>query len=187
MNEDIKAKVNAEDFDEGFDRFYDETDAPTAKVIEVLDLIMKKEYALDIIAGKKKVEVRNWSMHYYDRLYDKDVTEWNDLHENDSEEMYWRIIRYSDPLRYVKKIHFHNYNNSWYLDVLCDLNSEIVCNPEQVKYVQEELDCHEFDEVLEEYIKINEGKAEEEQQWPMYFYFVLSEVLDTNLPTVEKK
>ena len=187
MSEDIKAKVFAEDFDEGSDRFYDETWAPEPREIEVLNLIMRKEYAQEILSGKKNIEVRSWSQHYYNRLYDKDVDLWNAQHENDSEEMFWRIVRYSDPIRPVMAIHFHNYNNTWYLDVECTFNSEIVCNPEQVKYVQEAFDCHEFDDVLEEYIKINEGKAKEEQQWPMYFYFVLGDVLDTNLPSFEKK
>ena len=43
--------------------------------IQCLNLIMKKQYALDIINGKKKVEYRNYSKHYFDRLYDKKMLE----------------------------------------------------------------------------------------------------------------
>lgn len=46
---------------------------PTAEDIEVLDLVMVKKYALEILEGKKTVDFRQCSRHFNSRLYDKKV------------------------------------------------------------------------------------------------------------------
>ena len=154
--------------------FEQHPDCPRPKPIECLNLIMRREFAEEILAGTKKVEIRSYSQHYVDRLYDKDVLAYEDKHWDD-EVMRMQMIDFNDSVRAVKKIHFHNYNNSWFLDVECVDNNTVLLVNEQVKYLQDEYGCHEFDEELE---RLNRRNAEER---PTYFYFAIGETLGTNL------
>ena len=154
--------------------FEQHPDCPRPKPIECLNLIMRREFAEEILAGTKKVEIRSYSQHYVDRLYDKDVLAYEDKHWDD-EVMRMQMIDFNDSVRAVKKIHFHNYNNSWFLDVECVDNNTVLLVDEQVKYLQTEYGCHDFDEELE---RLNRRNAEER---PMYFFFAVGRILDTNL------
>ena len=149
-------------------------DCPRPKPVECLNLIMRREFAEEILAGTKRVEIRSYSQHYVDRLYDKDVLAYEDKHWDD-EVMRMQMIDFNDSVRAVKKIHFHNYNNSWFLDVECVDNNTVLLVDEQVKYLQDEYNCHEFDEELE---LLNRCHAEER---PIYFFFAVGQILGTNL------
>ena len=145
-------------------------DNKIAEPLEVLNLIMRKEFALEIVQGKKKVEFRAYSEHFSSRLYDQDVLNFMQLHKNETD-----ILDECDPLRAVRIIHFHNYENSWFLDVECILNDVVAVTDEDVAYLNEEYDCHELDEQLQTL------KSTGEDNRPMYFYFVIGKVLKTNL------
>lgn len=56
--------------------FMEKYKAPACEPIEVLDLVMRREFAEAILSGEKKVEVRNGSEHYFNRLTDKKVNQW---------------------------------------------------------------------------------------------------------------
>ena len=162
-------------FDEARRKFFEEhPDCPKPKPIECLNLIMRREFAEEILAGTKTVEVRSYSKHYAERQYDKDVLAYEDKHWDD-ELMRLQMLDFNDSVRAVKKIHFHNYNNTWFLDVECIDNNTVLMVDEQVRYLQNEYDCHEFDEELAE---LNKRKAEYR---PMYFYFAIGKIIDTNL------
>ena len=92
--------------------------APDTQDLECLNLIMKKENALRILSGEKNVEYRPCTSYYRDRLYDKNVENFYERHKED-ESIAREFCHYGflDALRRVKKIHFHNYSNTWYLDV----------------------------------------------------------------------
>lgn len=141
-----------------------------AEPLEVLNLVMRKQFAQEIIQGKKKIEFRAYSEHYSSRLYDKEVLQYMQLHKNESE-----IIDQCDPLREVRAIHFHNYDNTWFLDCECELNDVVAVTDDDVKYLQDEYGCHDLDEQL------SQLKAVGENNRPMYFYFVLGKVINTNL------
>ncbi|MCR4619119.1 MAG: hypothetical protein K5633_00310, partial [Paludibacteraceae bacterium] len=79
------------------------------------------------------------------------------------------------PLRVVKKIHFHDYNNSWFLDVECVGNDVVSVTDEDVKFLREGFGCTELDEQL------SHLQATCEENRPMYFYFVIGQVIETNL------
>ena len=85
-----------------------------AEPIKVLNLIMKKEFAKQILEGTKEIEWRVFSPFYESRLIDDKVLEFKSLHlDNDD------ITYCVSDIRHPKVIHFHNYNNSWMLDVEC--------------------------------------------------------------------
>lgn len=149
-------------------------DCPRPKPIEKLDLVMRKEYAKEIMAGTKTVEVRSYSDFYVSRLYDKDVLDYEDKHWDD-EVMRMMMVDFNDSVRAVRTIHFHDYGKTWYMDVECIDNNTVLINDEQVGYLQEEFDCHEFDEELAD---LNAAKATER---PIYFYFAVGKILGTNL------
>jgi hypothetical protein len=65
-------------------RFFKEhPDCPKPKPIECLSLVMRKEYADEIIAGTKTVEVRDFSEYYQNRLYDKEFLAYEEKHLDD--------------------------------------------------------------------------------------------------------
>ena len=149
-------------------------DCPHSEPIEVLNLIMRKEFAEEILKGEKKVEVRAYSKFYYDRLFDRKVLEWGEKH-CDTDELAADFVDFAEPLRQVKTIRFSNYDKTWFLDVECVENYQLAVVKEQVAYLQEAYDCHEFDELLSD---LDKKKAKDR---PMYFWFAIGNVLDTNL------
>ncbi len=156
-------------------KFFEEhPDCPKPRPIECLNLIMRREYAEEILAGIKRVEIRSYSSHYCDRLYDKAVLDYEDAHWDD-EVMRMQMLDFNDSVRAVKKIHFHNYNNSWFLDVECTDNNTVLLVDEQVQFLQDEYGFHDFDEEL---AGLNKRKAKER---PIFFYFALGDILETNL------
>ena len=138
------------------------------KPIECLNLIMRKEFALEILNGTKTVEFRDLSEHYINRLIDKDTNNWMADHLDDD-----NAVNLISDVRPVKRIHFHNYNNSWTLDVEVVNNDYCAVIDKDVKYLQQAFNCHELDELLNEY-----NQAEEEDR-PIYFYFALGKVIDS--------
>ena len=141
----------------------------TAKDVECLNLIMRREFAEQILKGEKKVEIRAVSQHYLDRLVDKKVADFKGRHENDMD-----VQDLCDPIRLVKKIHFHNYNNSWYLDVAVEMNDFVAADEEGVKFLHDRYNCNELDEVYNSLGNLGDNA-------PCFFYFALGDVLGTNL------
>jgi len=166
---------NDEVFDNARKAFFEaHPDCPHPKPIEKLDLVMKKEFAREILAGTKKVEIRSYTDFYTSRLYDKDVLAYEEDHW-DNELLRMQMIDFNDSVRAVKTIHFHDYGNTWYLDVECPDNNTVVLVDDQVKYLQEQYDFHDFDEELAD---LNSADATER---PIYFYFAIGKILGTNL------
>lgn len=137
--------------------------------IKSLDLLLKKEFAEAIIKGEKKVEFRDYSKHYQDRLYDKVLLDYGN--KNISEKDMDDFVDFARPLRKVESIHFHNFNNSWSLDVEVIDNWTVAVTKEEVENLQMDYDCHELDGVLEE---LEKQKAKDR---PLFFYFALGKIL----------
>ena len=167
--------MTREQYNTARDEFYKRHGAPVSKPVDKLDLIMRKEKALAIIKGDRKVEFRQINDDYYNMLNDEEVYDWMMDHRMDdgmdTEAMYEFIC----PTRPVMTIHFHDDENSWFLDVECTKNDLACLFPKDVEYLQKRFGCHELDHILQEYERKNE------QMRPAFFYFALGKVLDTNL------
>ncbi len=103
------------------------------KLAEAFDLIMRKEFAFDIIEGRKRIEFRNMSQFYIRRFL-------NISGKGKDEKWTFKGTSY---------IHFHDYGNTWFLDVrICD-----VCLLDLSKEsldIMHEYGHHEFDEMAKE-------------------------------------
>lgn len=141
-----------------------------AAEIECLDLIMRKEFAQEILAGNKTVELRAGSDHYGRRLMDLEVFKFISDHADDPDV---RDCVYS--VKKVKTIHFHNYNNSWFLDVECVHNDVTTVAMENVLPIHQEFGCQELVDMAKDFENVpNEEK-------PNFFYFAIGKILKTDL------
>ena len=168
-----KTFKNKEEFYAAYQEFF--KNHPEAKVpesVECLNLIMKRAYAEQILAGTKKLEFREYKPFYIKRLIDPEVADYIQAHPDDED-----VLTFCNEIRQVNSIHFHDYNNSWFLDVECTYNDEFSIVPNDIRMLNEKYGCHDFDDDL----KRMEAMNVPIEDCPWLFFFVCGKVLDTNL------
>lgn len=130
-------------------------------------LIMRKENALDILRGTKKIETRNASEHYDNIFLDKEIIAKNEQAVKEGRDEDWQT-----PLRTdVGAIHFYSTGAPWTLDVRFDEILGVWVNDEGIKFLQDEYGFHDFDDELG---KWNDVPDEEK---PYVYVFHLTEIL----------
>lgn len=135
-----------------------------AKPIDVFNLIMKKENAIEILEGKKRIEWRAYSPHYESRLMDEKVAEFKAMHSDNAD-----ILHAINEVRTPDLIRFHNYNNTWTLDVEC-----VLVKVEQADEVTAQYYADEFnDKTLLDIVKNNKNKDRK----PLFFAFELGAIV----------
>lgn len=178
MSKNLNFKTS-EEYAAARDKFFEShPDAPEAKDVECLSLIMRREYAEQILRGEKPLEFRQYSEFYVKRLIDPDVADYIGAHIDDDE-----VVVFCNDIRQVKNIHFHNYNNSWFLDVECDFNDAFSITKHDIEFLQNKYGVHDFDDDL----KLMEKANLPQNERPWLFYFVCGKVLDTNLEMKPKE
>lgn len=139
---------------------------------EAFNLILRREYAEQILAGSKTVEFRSDSDYYFDMFVDKEIAEHNKangaVYGDDNWEFWFKDVRY---------IHFHNYNNTWFLDVAIKEIGQFMLDSEDVEYYAE--DYPDFAELLAQ-AQANDKLPIEAR--PMMYFLAIDKVIDTNLP-----
>lgn len=165
--------MNKEEFIKEYNAFYNKyPDCPQAEVIESLNLIMKKEYAEAIKCGKKTVEFRDYSKFYADRIFNKAVSEYIAANQTNPDLRHALEKGIVSSIKIVNNLHFHNYNNSWEMDVECISNGIISISPEDIHFIQEQFNCHDLDDMLS--VCKNYG-----DEPPLLFYFACGKVINT--------
>lgn len=118
--------------------------------IEAYPLIMRKENALDILRGKKTIEIRKFS-----GKYEKMFTDFKQLEENEKLRKAGRDEECRPVLRTdIEAVHFYSTGAPWTLDVAIDEIGIGEITEEGIKFMHDEFDFHDFDEQLEEFKRI---------------------------------
>lgn len=140
------------------------------KEVEAYHLIMRKENALEIVNGTKKIEVRNFSDKYCKLFIDVEKEEkvLETQRNNPDAEFSFEDIMRDD----VKYIFFTNYNKSWSLVVELDYITAFELSETDVKHLNEAFDFHDLDESVEEF------KDEPEGEKPLMFGLVLGSIVN---------
>ncbi len=164
---------NIEEFAAAREQFFKtHPNAPIASDVECLNLVMKREYAEQILAGTKKLEFREYKPFYIKKLIDARVADYIQKNLEDDD-----VLTFCNDIRQVHKLHFYNYNRSWYLDVEVTFNDVFCVNKNDIERLHQQYGCHDFDEDL----KYLDAAEVPEEERPWVFFFVVGKILGTDL------
>lgn len=137
---------------------------PTGRQAESFDLIMRKEFAYQIIEGVKKIEFRAVSDFYISRFLRK---------QSDGQ------LEYKDDIEYL---HFHDYNKSWFLDVHIEGVRHKPLHPASADFFHS-YGHYELDEDMQEFAKFSEDDPE---NVPLIFCIPVDAIVNTDLEDLDE-
>jgi hypothetical protein len=145
------------------------------KPVEAYHLIMKKENALDILKGKKKVEIRTFSDKYLSMFIDQEkYKEYQEkLKEPDFQGVDENgVLEFDKTIRTdIKHIYFTNYNKTWSLVVKIHSFYTLSMIKDDIAFLAENFDFHDYDNEWQQF----EGKELDEV--PAFFAIYLDKVI----------
>jgi hypothetical protein len=145
------------------------------KPVEAYHLIMKKENALDILKGKKKVEIRTFSDKYLSMFIDQEkYKEYQEkLKEPDFQGVDENgVLEFDKTIRTdIKHIYFTNYNKTWSLIVKIHSFYTLSMIKDDIAFLAENFDFHDYDNEWQQF----EGKELDEV--PAFFAIYLDKVI----------
>jgi hypothetical protein len=134
--------------------------------VEAYDLLMRKEYALDIISGKKTLEIREFKSHYVNMFTDKEQ-----LAKNEELRKAGKDDECIEPLKATQYVRFHNYNYSWTLDVEIDeIGISTVCR-EDIEDLADAFDFHDYDNEWQQYEHLDDDEK------PVFYWLHIKEIV----------
>ena len=168
------------DNDEVFEKartifFQEHPEVPRPEIIRELDLVIDKADALDVLNEKRRVVYAPYE-DLTDELYDQKVLDFEEAHWDDPL-MKQMLLDFTDSVRGVMKLHLHDESNTWYLDILCEENNTVMVKNDQIMDLQERYGFHDLDDELAKHNSL----GTEVGNRPIYFYFALTKVQNTNL------
>lgn len=164
-----------EEYEEERDRFRKKyPDLPEPQLMECLDLIITRQMAQQIIDGTLTVDYRADCQYYNDLLIDDDVWDYCQAHRDDEELNAGLNIFYSE-IRLVDTIHFHDFNNTWYLDVEVDYNDVCLATKADHDVMREDYKSRFLAD------KVKWQRANPLAPIRTYFYFAIERVIAHNL------
>ena len=137
------------------------------KPVEAYHLIMKKENALVILKGKKKVEIRAFSKKYNDMFINKELYKEFQEYLKDPD----GSMELEDCLNETEYIYFTNYKKSWYLIVEVLDIAVYKMTQEDVEVLNEDYDFHDFDNEWQQYKDLPEDEI------PVFYGLGLADVI----------
>lgn len=135
----------------------------TGAQAESFDLIMRKEFAYQIIDGVKKLEFRALSDFYVSRYLRK-------LPDG--------MYKWKDEIQFL---HFHDYNNSWFLDVHIEPICLKTLHPDSADFFHH-YGHYELDEDMKEFAKYKN----DDDNVPGLFCIPIDAIVNTNLEDLDE-
>ena len=150
-------------------------EVPRPKPIEMMDLVIDKQAAFEILTKRRKMVYGYYEEFMYD-LYDQIVLDFEEEHWHDE---LWRLmlLDFNDSVRGTLNLHLHDDDDTWFLDVECVENNTVMLRADQLQ----DLNCRFAFRELDDKLAEEEAKGTPENKRPIYFYFALGKVLKTNL------
>ncbi len=147
------------------------------KEVEAYHLIMRKENALEILNGTKKIEIRDYSDKYCGMFYDKDkLAKANEVFEktgNSNDEQGTSLFEKS--VKNTRYICFTNYNKSWSLIIEVTWFYILSLTKENVQFLNDEFDFHDLDNDWQEFE--DAVKKEKYDEIPSFWALQLGKVI----------
>lgn len=150
---------------------------------EPFDLVLDKKKALEILHGKRRAIVLPKNEETRKFLENKEAIEFlrwakeNDVKEAiyAQEQMYFRTILFD-------KLHVHDKENTWFLDVDVWVTNQLTCVPEDVGSFRRRTKCHDLDAITR---RLDQQGVDLNKR-PYYYFFELRDnvkdsIIATNL------
>lgn len=130
--------------------------------VEAYDLIIKKEFAKQIVTGEKKLEIRAMSDFNIRKFFDN--KKYKDYTENKTDKM---------PFKEIDFVHLRDYSGNFFVDFMIGRIGVGDMTCDGIHYLQETYDFHDYDNEWQQFVKPcdEEGNDLPDQKWAYHEEF----------------